>query len=176
MENYWRVEVEATCKKALMNSTAMSDNHKSITHTQHVCICISFCYSINIFCTTSQCIYKPLICIAKKEVAQNIAGHKGVIINRTRARELGISDGSRVLIESATGHTEGVAVLREGIRPDTLLMIGQFDHWITPFARDLKLPSLNSLSAIAMSLTDSTGSSADLVRVNIRPAAGTAHE
>jgi phenylacetyl-CoA:acceptor oxidoreductase len=55
-------------------------------------------------------------------------------------------------------------------------MIGQFDHWITPFAKDLKLPSLNSLSAIAMSLTDSTGSSADLVRVNIRPAAGTAHE
>jgi len=110
------------------------------------------------------------------EVAQNIAGHKGVIINRTRARELGISDGGRVLIESATGHTEGLAVLREGIRPDTLLMIGQFDHWITPFARDLKLPSLNSLSAIALSLTDSTGSSADLVRVNIRPAAGTADE
>lgn len=104
------------------------------------------------------------------EVARNVAGHKGVIMNRTRARELGINEGDPVIIESATGHTEGKAVLREGIRPDTLLMIGQFDHWITPYAKDLKLPSLNSLSSIALSLTDSTGSSADLARVNIRKA------
>jgi len=83
---------------------------------------------------------------------------------------MGIHDGDPVVIESATGHTEGHAVLREGIRPDTLLMIGQFDHWVTPYAKDLHLPSLNSLSAIAMSLTDSTGSSADLARVNIRKA------
>ena len=27
-------------------------------------------------------------------------------------------------------------MLCEGIRPDTLLMIGQFDHWATPFAKD----------------------------------------
>ena len=104
------------------------------------------------------------------EVARNIVGHKGVIINRARARELGIQDGDAVVIESATGHTEGRAVLREGIRPDTLLMIGQFQHWATPYAKDLKLPSLNSLTSIALSLTDSTGSSADLARVNIRKA------
>ena len=30
-------------------------------------------------------------------------------------------------------------MLREGIRPDTLLMIGQFDHWATPFAKDFRL-------------------------------------
>ena len=104
------------------------------------------------------------------EVARNIAGHKGVILNRSRARELGIEDGDAVVIESATGRTEGHAVLREGIRPDTLLMIGQFQHWATPYAKDLKLPSLNSLTSIAISLTDSTGSSADLARVNIRKA------
>ena len=65
---------------------------------------------------------------------------------------------------------EGEAVLREGIRPDTLLMIGQFDHWKTPFAKDLKLPSLNSLTDLALSLTDATGSGADIMRVSLKKA------
>jgi phenylacetyl-CoA:acceptor oxidoreductase len=110
----------------------------------------------------------PLI----NEVARNIAGHKGVIINRTKARELGIGEGDPVVIESAVGETRGYAVVREGIRPDTVLMIGQFDHWATPYAKDLKLPSLNSLSSIALSLTDATGSSADIARVNLRKGEG----
>jgi phenylacetyl-CoA:acceptor oxidoreductase len=102
-----------------------------------------------------------------KEVADNIAGHGGVIINRARARELGLADGDPVAIESATGITRGHAVLREGIRPDTVVMIGQFDHWKTPIAKDFHLPSLNSVTAIALSLTDATGSSADLARVKV---------
>jgi phenylacetyl-CoA:acceptor oxidoreductase len=106
----------------------------------------------------------PLI----NEVANNISGHKGVIINRTRAKQLGIAEGDKVEILSVTGATEGFAVLREGIRPDTVLMIGQFDHWATPYAKDLNLPSLNSVTSLALSLTDSTGSSADLARIRIR--------
>jgi phenylacetyl-CoA:acceptor oxidoreductase len=102
-----------------------------------------------------------------KEVADNIAGHKGVIINRGRAAELGLADGDPVVIESATGTTRGNAVLREGIRPDTVVMVGQFDHWKTPIAKDFNLPSLNSVTALALSLTDSTGSSADIARVKI---------
>jgi phenylacetyl-CoA:acceptor oxidoreductase len=107
------------------------------------------------------------------EAARNISGHRGVIMNRGRAGELGIADGDAVIIESPTGETRGNAVLREGIRPDTVLLIGQFDHWATPVARDLNLPSLNSLSSIALSLTDSTGSSADIVRVRVRRDPGT---
>ncbi len=114
----------------------------------------------------------PLI----NEVAGNIAGHEGVVVNRSRARELGIEEGDRVEIESVTGVTRGRAVLREGIRPDTLLMIGQFDHWVTPFAKDLGLPSLNSVTAISLSLTDATGSSADLARVRIRRLGGRGRE
>jgi phenylacetyl-CoA:acceptor oxidoreductase len=105
----------------------------------------------------------PLI----NEVAQNVAGHRGVIINRQAAGRLGIADGDRVEIESPSGTTRGRAVLREGIRPDTVLMIGQFDHWATPFAKDLDLPSLNSLTPLALSLTDNTGSGADLIRVKV---------
>ena len=101
------------------------------------------------------------------EVANNISGHRGVIVNRSVAKEMGIAEGDAVVIESVSGITEGKAVLREGIRPDTVLMIGQFDHWKTPYAKDLKLPSLNSLTDISLKLTDGTGSGADLVRVKL---------
>ncbi len=103
-----------------------------------------------------------------KEVANNVAGHKGVIINAGRAAELGISDGDRVEIRSPLRATRGHAVLREGIRPDTLLMLGQFDHWVTPVAKDFEQPSLNTITPMLMELTDATGSSADIVRVSVR--------
>jgi phenylacetyl-CoA:acceptor oxidoreductase len=108
----------------------------------------------------------PLI----NEVANNISGHKGVILNRTAAKKLGIAEGDDLVIESVTGRTEGKAVLREGIRPDTVLMIGQFDHWKTPYAKDLKLPSLNSLTDLSLKLTDGTGSGSDVMRVKITKA------
>jgi phenylacetyl-CoA:acceptor oxidoreductase len=114
----------------------------------------------------------PLI----NEVAQNIAGHKGVIINASAARELGIAEGDPVEIESVAGLTRGWAVLREGIRPDTVLMIGQFDHWATPFAKEFHLASLNSVAPLALSLTDATGSGADLVRVAVRKGSGPKRE
>ena len=108
----------------------------------------------------------PLI----NEVAGNVAGHRGVLMNRGAARALGIEDGEPVIIESVAGETQGRAVLREGVRPDTVVMIGQFDHWVTPFAKDLGLASLNSVTPMALSLTDSTGSVADLIRVRVRRA------
>ncbi len=101
------------------------------------------------------------------EVAKNVSGHSGIIMNTEAARKLGIGQGNPVVIESVTGITRGSAVLRHGIRPDTVLMIGQFDHWATPFAKDLNLPSLNSVTDISLSLTDGSGSSSDIVRVNI---------
>ncbi len=106
----------------------------------------------------------PLI----NELAQSITGHRGVVINRRTARQLGIGDGDRVVIESVAGETRGHAVLREGIRPDTVLMIGQFDHWATPVAKDLGVPSLNSVQSLALELTDATGSTSDIARVRIR--------
>jgi phenylacetyl-CoA:acceptor oxidoreductase len=105
-----------------------------------------------------------------KEVADNVAGHRGVIMNPRAGRTLGLADGDLVDIASPLGSTRGRVVMRQGIRPDTLLMIGQFDHWATPFAKDLDLPSMNALVPMLLDLTDSTGSGADLVRVRIGPA------
>ena len=105
-----------------------------------------------------------------KEMSTNVKGHGGVIINANVARELGIGEGDVVEVSSRLHSTRGPAVLRQGIRPDCLLMIGQFDHWATPYAKDFKAPSMNALVPITLALTDSTGSASDLVRVGVRKA------
>ena len=106
----------------------------------------------------------PLI----QEMAQNVAGHDGIIINRSVARKMGIRNNDAIVLESPTGKTHGRATLREGIRPDTVLLIGQFDHWITPYAKNLGVGSLNSLTSLSLATTDATGSGADLMRVSVR--------
>lgn len=108
------------------------------------------------------------------EVSGNLRGHRGVVINTQRARELGIEEGDIIEVTSYIGSTRGPAVLRAGIRPDTLLMLGQFDHWATPYAKDMHAPSMNSLVPMSLALTDATGSAADLVRVGVRRLAGAA--
>ncbi len=105
----------------------------------------------------------PLI----KEVADNVAGHGGVVMHHAAAGRLGIADGDVIEVRSPLNHTRGRAMLCEGIRPDTLLMIGQFDHWATPFAKDFAAPSMNALMPMLLDLTDATGSSADLVKVRV---------
>jgi phenylacetyl-CoA:acceptor oxidoreductase len=102
-----------------------------------------------------------------KEVADNVAGHRGVIINAGTAARLGVADGDTVEIATPRKAVRARAVLRQGIRPDTLLLIGQFDHWATPFAKDFEMPSLNALASMSLDLTDATGSSADIVRVRV---------
>ncbi len=101
------------------------------------------------------------------EVAGNIVGHKGIIMNSKVAGDLGLAEGDMVKVASPIGETEGPLVLRQGIRPDTILMIGQFDHWATPYAKDLKVPSMNELTPMILELTDATGSGADVVRVSV---------
>ncbi|HEY5790644.1 MAG TPA: molybdopterin-dependent oxidoreductase [Gammaproteobacteria bacterium] len=103
-----------------------------------------------------------------REVAENVGGHGGVVLNSGRAAELGLADGDLVEIRSPLNVTRGRVVARQGIRPDTVLMVGQFEHWATPFAKDLELPSLNKLVPMLLDLTDSTGSGADLTRVSIK--------
>ncbi|HEX8808788.1 MAG TPA: molybdopterin dinucleotide binding domain-containing protein, partial [Xanthobacteraceae bacterium] len=107
-----------------------------------------------------------------KELADNVAGHGAIVINRAAAKRLGIGDGETVEVRSPLNATQGRVVLSEGIRPDTLLMIGQFDHWATPYAKDFQAPSMNALVPMLLDLTDATGSSADLVKVKVTPLGG----
>ncbi len=102
------------------------------------------------------------------EVAGNVRGHRAVVINAATAERLGIEDGDVVEVTSAIGSTQGPATLVQGIRPDTLLIVGQFDHWATPYAKNMHAPSLNTIAPMSLELTDATGSGADVVRVKIR--------
>ncbi|NLZ42565.1 MAG: molybdopterin oxidoreductase, partial [Comamonadaceae bacterium] len=105
-----------------------------------------------------------------REVAGNVKGHNGVVMNPAAAERLGLGEGDWVEIATPKRATRGHVVLRQGIRPDTLLLIGQFDHWETPLAKDFGMPSLNTLAEMSLDLTDATGSGADLVRVRVRKA------
>lgn len=102
-----------------------------------------------------------------REVASNIKGHGGLVMNTSRARELGLKDGDRVSIRSPLAETHGLVITSQGMRPDTCLLVGQFDHWATPLARDFDMPSMNALVPMLLDLTDSSGSGADLARVAI---------
>jgi phenylacetyl-CoA:acceptor oxidoreductase len=106
-----------------------------------------------------------------KEVADNVAGHGGVIMNAGAARKLQIRDGDWLTIATPEASVKARAVLREGIRPDTLLLLGQFGHWATPVAKDFGMPSMNPLVPMSLALTDATGSGADIVKVSLRKAA-----
>ena len=102
------------------------------------------------------------------EAARHVAGHFGVLLNRGAATRLGIAEGDLVELESPTGKTQGRAILREGVRPDVAVVLQQFGHWATPFARDLGMPNLNQVASMDLALTDATGSGADIVPVAVR--------
>jgi len=101
------------------------------------------------------------------DVASNVMGHNGIMLNRAAAERRGIHDGDEVWIESPLKRVKGQAILREGVRPDVAVTIQQFGHWVTPVAKDLHIPNMNQLTPLHLALTDATGSGADVVRVRI---------
>ncbi len=108
------------------------------------------------------------------EAGQNVRGHGAVILNAATATRLGIGEGDWVEVRSPVNNTRGRAELVQGCRPDTVVIPGQFDHWKTPFAKDLHFPSLNTVAPLSLTLTDATGSGADLMRVAVRKVNGPA--
>ncbi len=106
------------------------------------------------------------------EVASNVAGHDGILINATKAAELGVGEGDWIEVSSPVGTAHGQARLRQGIREDVIVMVGQFGHWKMPFAKDLKVPSVNDLVPMHLDLLDGHGSSIDATKVSVRKAEG----
>ncbi len=103
------------------------------------------------------------------EVASNLRTHGRVVMNRKAAEKLGIKRDSWVEVRSIANVTRGQVELVEGIRPDTILITGQFQHWATPYAKELNYPSLNTVTPMSLELTDANGSGSDVVRVSVRP-------
>ncbi len=108
------------------------------------------------------------------EVSNNVRGHGRILINTKTAATLGLEQDDWVELRSPVAMTRGRVAISQGVRPDTLVVPGQFGHWATPFAKDLKFPSLNKLAPMSLDLTDSTGSGADMVRVSVTRLGATA--
>ena len=103
-----------------------------------------------------------------REVADNVFGHDGVIMNTGKAHELGIQDGDEIEIVSPIGFTRGEARLRQGVRPDVCIMLAQFGQWKTPYAKDMNRPGLNKLVPMDQDYIDAGGSSIDGTKVYIK--------
>ncbi|NKB36898.1 MAG: molybdopterin-dependent oxidoreductase [Gammaproteobacteria bacterium] len=103
-----------------------------------------------------------------KEVADNVFGHDGIIMNEGKANAMGIENGDIIEITSPIASTRGVACLRQGVRPDVIIMLAQFGQWKTPYAKDLNRPSLNRLVAMDQDYIDGGGASIDGTKVSIK--------
>ncbi len=66
------------------------------------------------------------------EAADLIPGQTDVIMNSKAAKSRGIANGDQVWVESDVGKVKRKVKLTEGIRPDTILIAGQFGQRATP--------------------------------------------
>ncbi|KXB01979.1 hypothetical protein AKJ44_01735 [candidate division MSBL1 archaeon SCGC-AAA261F17] len=106
-------------------------------------------------------------CLAMKMAADSMLDFGGVVINTSKAKEMGIEDGDRIVVESPFDKTEANVITREGIRPDVVVVLGQFGRWKGLFAKDLNIPNVTDHTKIDLDVLDAGGSGADLVKVKI---------
>lgn len=86
--------------------------------------------------------------------AEQLPDQVQIVMNTASAEARGIKDGDTVRLESPVGELEGKVTLRQGIRPDTLLIAGQFGQWTMPVARDTARVTLSTLIPIDPGWTD----------------------
>jgi len=103
------------------------------------------------------------------EVADNVRGQDGIMINAKIARQRGIADGDLIEVRSPVGTTRGRARPREGIRPDVLIITGQFGQWKMPYAKDRGRASVNDIVPMHLDFIDGMGATNDMVKADIRP-------
>lgn len=104
------------------------------------------------------------------EVAQHTQEFEGICINQQTAESYGVESGDQVIVKSPYGEKEADVIVREGVRPDVVLFVGQFGHSITPHAKNLRIPNINRFTTVDdFELIDGTGSIAQLGKVTIEP-------
>ena len=102
------------------------------------------------------------------EVAGHIRGQKGVIVNAATAKAKDISNGDWVWVESPLARTKGKAFLFEGIRPDTVAILGQFGHWSTPMSKEEPWTNFNFVCPLNYEVTSGYGGGlTNMVKVKV---------
>ncbi len=107
-------------------------------------------------------------CALENEVMQQVPGQRDILMNSKTAASKGIKEGDEIWVESPVGKVKGVVTLGEGIRPDTILMAGQFGQITTPVAKDTGRASVNALTPISYEWTDAvTGTMQSTVKAKV---------
>ncbi|MBI4332633.1 MAG: molybdopterin-dependent oxidoreductase [Chloroflexi bacterium] len=107
-------------------------------------------------------------CSLQNEVARQVPGQQEILMNSRTAGARGIKEGDEIWVESPVGRVKGVVTLSEGIRPDTILMAGQFGQSTTPVARDTGRASINALTPVSYEWTDQvTGTMQSTVKARV---------
>ncbi len=88
------------------------------------------------------------------EAADTARTDSQILINTRTAQAKGIADGDQVWVESPVGKVKHIARLTEGVRPDTIVIPGQFGHWATPVAAETGRVTQTSLTPISYEWTD----------------------
>ena len=79
------------------------------------------------------------------EIAAQLKGVGDVLMNAKTAKKRGIEDGDMIWIESPTGKIKQKVKLCQGIRPDCLLISGQFGQWAMPVAKETGRATISTL-------------------------------
>jgi phenylacetyl-CoA:acceptor oxidoreductase len=87
------------------------------------------------------------------EVSGQVKGVGDVLMNAKTAETRGIKDGDEIWVESPAGKVKQKAKLCQGIRPDCLLISGQFGQWTMPIAKDTGRASFSTLVPLSSDWT-----------------------
>jgi phenylacetyl-CoA:acceptor oxidoreductase len=88
------------------------------------------------------------------ELGTHLPDQTSILMNEEAARTRGIKDGDAVWVETEVDRVRGKVTLRQGIRPDTLLIAGQYGQWAMPVAKDTGRVTLSTLLPIRPDWTD----------------------
>jgi phenylacetyl-CoA:acceptor oxidoreductase len=88
------------------------------------------------------------------ELGEQLPDQTHILMNTDAAEAKGIKDGDAIWVESEVGKVNGKVTLRQGLRPDTLLIAGQFGQWAMPIAKDTGRVTLSTLLPIDPNWTD----------------------
>jgi phenylacetyl-CoA:acceptor oxidoreductase len=88
------------------------------------------------------------------EIAAQLKGVGDVLMNAKTAKKREIKDGDEIWIESPTGKIKQKVKLCQGIRPDCLLISGQFGQWAMPVAKETGRATISTLLPISIEWTD----------------------
>ncbi len=88
------------------------------------------------------------------EISAQLKGVGDVLMNAKAAKNRGIKDRDMIWIESPAGKVKQRVKLCQGIRPDCLLISGQFGQWAMPVAKETGRATVSTLVSISTSWTD----------------------